>query len=278
MTTRVAALPDTLARAPCDDEVARDVWIGAASKILTTEGSQAISIARLARELQVTRGAFYWHFENRQTLLFELHKHLEARCRPPVLPLLGRSDFDTGMLAMLDAVFEPCAETRQAEQIEGTLLLWSATDAEVHDAVVLRHVERSAAIHRFLLRNGCSTAEARLRARILCTMCFGQGAEDLRQSEISYPTDLPCLFRYIAGRDLAAAALSRHLNRTLPARRQSRLEGWSIASPAAIGTATTVTRIRRIWWNVTISGETPNDNAIRPISTTPPGAKHMNST
>lgn len=222
MTTRVAAPPDTLARVPCDDEVARDTWINAACEILTVEGSQAISIARLARELQVTRGAFYWHFENRQTLLLALHKHLEARCRPPVVPLLARSGFDAGMLALLDAVFEPCAETRQAEQIEGTLLLWSASDAEVRDAVVLRHVERSAAIHRFLRRNGCSTVEARLRARILCTMCFGQGAEEPRQSEISYPTDLPWLFRYIAGKDLAPAALSRHLNRTLPARRQPR--------------------------------------------------------
>ncbi|MGI9498851.1 MAG: helix-turn-helix domain-containing protein, partial [Geminicoccaceae bacterium] len=47
----------------------RDDWIAAALAVLVESGVEAVQITVLAKRLKVTRGSFYWHFENRETLL-----------------------------------------------------------------------------------------------------------------------------------------------------------------------------------------------------------------
>ncbi len=46
-----------------------ETWCYAALKQIATSGTVGISVEGLARELGVTKGSFYWHFENRQALL-----------------------------------------------------------------------------------------------------------------------------------------------------------------------------------------------------------------
>jgi AcrR family transcriptional regulator len=49
--------------------LSRDAWITGAIKALVEEGLEAIAVEPLARQLGVTKGSFYWHFENREELL-----------------------------------------------------------------------------------------------------------------------------------------------------------------------------------------------------------------
>ena len=44
-------------------------WIDAALKTLADQGVDAVRVERLAETLGVTKGSFYWHFENRDALL-----------------------------------------------------------------------------------------------------------------------------------------------------------------------------------------------------------------
>lgn len=46
-----------------------DDWERAALAVLEAEGFAAVTIARVARELGVTKGSFYWHYENRDDLI-----------------------------------------------------------------------------------------------------------------------------------------------------------------------------------------------------------------
>jgi AcrR family transcriptional regulator len=46
-------------------QLAPDDWIHAAIEGLLKHGAQGARIARLARELGVTPGSFYWHFRDR---------------------------------------------------------------------------------------------------------------------------------------------------------------------------------------------------------------------
>jgi AcrR family transcriptional regulator len=55
-----------LARTP------RTAWIGAGLQALAAGGPDAVRIEALARTLGVTKGSFYWHFDNRKALLDEL--------------------------------------------------------------------------------------------------------------------------------------------------------------------------------------------------------------
>ncbi|MER7466939.1 TetR/AcrR family transcriptional regulator [Streptomyces sp. NPDC097981] len=49
--------------------VTKDDWTMAALRALARGGLPAVAVDVLARELAVSRGSFYWHFENREALL-----------------------------------------------------------------------------------------------------------------------------------------------------------------------------------------------------------------
>ncbi|MFI5529342.1 TetR/AcrR family transcriptional regulator [Kitasatospora sp. NPDC051853] len=49
--------------------VTRDDWTMAALRALARGGVPAVAVDVLAKELEVSRGSFYWHFKNREALL-----------------------------------------------------------------------------------------------------------------------------------------------------------------------------------------------------------------
>jgi len=49
-----------------------DDWVTAALEVLVSDGISAVKILPLAKRLGVTRGSFYWHFENHEALLNRL--------------------------------------------------------------------------------------------------------------------------------------------------------------------------------------------------------------
>ncbi len=54
------------------ERLSADDWVAAALEVLVNEGIDAVKILSLARKLGVTRGSFYWHFENHEALLNRL--------------------------------------------------------------------------------------------------------------------------------------------------------------------------------------------------------------
>ncbi|WP_354637678.1 TetR/AcrR family transcriptional regulator [Kitasatospora camelliae] len=65
-------------------KVRKDDWTMAALRALARGGVAAVAVDGLAKELGVTRGSFYWHFDNREALLvaaletWELHTTTEV--------------------------------------------------------------------------------------------------------------------------------------------------------------------------------------------------------
>lgn len=49
-----------------------DDWVSAALDVLVSDGISAVKVLPLAKRLGVTRGSFYWHFENHEALLSRL--------------------------------------------------------------------------------------------------------------------------------------------------------------------------------------------------------------
>jgi AcrR family transcriptional regulator len=52
-------------------------WLSAALVALRTEGIAGVRVERLARDLNVAKSGFYWHFENRDRLYEDLLEHWE---------------------------------------------------------------------------------------------------------------------------------------------------------------------------------------------------------
>jgi AcrR family transcriptional regulator len=47
-------------------------WLKQALEILDNEGIHKVKVEYLARQLGVTKGSFYWHFKNHETLIREM--------------------------------------------------------------------------------------------------------------------------------------------------------------------------------------------------------------
>lgn len=54
-----------------------EAWCKAALNLITREGVQAVAVEPMTRALGVTKGSFYWHFENRDALVHETLKRWE---------------------------------------------------------------------------------------------------------------------------------------------------------------------------------------------------------
>jgi AcrR family transcriptional regulator len=70
---------------PAPTRTPRTSWIDAGLRALAAGGPDAVRIEPLAQELGVTRGGFYWHFEDRQALLDEMLDTWERRSTDEVL-------------------------------------------------------------------------------------------------------------------------------------------------------------------------------------------------
>src|SRR5919106_3485389 len=63
----------------------RGKWIEAGLRALAAGGPDAVRIDTLAKALGVTRGGFYWHFDDRRALLDELLDTWERRSTEEVI-------------------------------------------------------------------------------------------------------------------------------------------------------------------------------------------------
>ena len=57
----------------------REDWVAVARKVLVKSGIDDVKVDGLAKRMKVTRGSFYWHFEDRQALLDALLEDWRGR-------------------------------------------------------------------------------------------------------------------------------------------------------------------------------------------------------
>jgi AcrR family transcriptional regulator len=72
----------------------RSSWIDQGLRALAAGGPDAVRIEPLAQALGVTRGGFYWHFEDRRALLEEMLDTWERRSTDEVLERVEREGGD----------------------------------------------------------------------------------------------------------------------------------------------------------------------------------------
>jgi AcrR family transcriptional regulator len=74
----------------------RSKWIQAGLRALAAGGPDAVRIEPLAQALGVTRGGFYWHFEDRRALLEEMLDTWERATTEDVVERLEQEGGDAG--------------------------------------------------------------------------------------------------------------------------------------------------------------------------------------
>lgn len=157
-------------RTPRDINVHLDraAWIDTALHVLAKRGIDGVRIEVLAKQLEVTKGSFYWHFKDRAALLEEMLQEWRRRATLGIIERLERTDEAPlkRMLRLLRLQFD----AKQAEfgaDVELSVRLWGRHDASA--ASVLREIDelRLRYISKLMVGIGKTESEARARAVLI---------------------------------------------------------------------------------------------------------------
>jgi len=137
---------------------------------LAAGGPEAVRIEALAKDLGVSKGGFYWHFEDREALLAETFDAWErAMIDDVIVSVEGASDDSRARLRRL---FSMASGAKELFAVELALRDWSRRDRAI--AKRLRRVDdRRMEFLRSLFGQFCSEEDAEARAMLTYTLFIG---------------------------------------------------------------------------------------------------------
>jgi AcrR family transcriptional regulator len=158
----------------------REDWLRAARAELIEGGILAVRVGRLARRLSVTRGSFYWHFENHADLLRQLLRDWRDTNTEPFERVLQTH---RGGVAQFDAVAELwLSESEYDPRFDTAVREWARVSKPV--AAVMRRADqrRIAILRQIFLNAGHKDPDASIRARVAYFHQVGYYALGFRES------------------------------------------------------------------------------------------------
>lgn len=149
----------------------RSSWIDAGLSALAAGGPEAVRIEPLAQALGVTKGGFYWHFDNRATLLEEMLDTWERISIEEVIEQVEREGGDGR--TRLRRLFALAADRRELLRIDLAVRDWARREPAV--ATRLRRVDnRRADYLRGLFGDFCADADdVEARCLLVVTLWIG---------------------------------------------------------------------------------------------------------
>ncbi len=147
--------------------LARTDWVDAAYAVFEVAGLRAIRVETLARELDTTKGSFYWHFASRADLVDGVMTRWESRETDGVIAVAEQAGEPRDRLA---ALFRTVAGRSSAG--ERTLYVEAATEG-VADTVARVTGRRIGFVADLLTRLGVPPDEARRRAVLALAIALG---------------------------------------------------------------------------------------------------------
>lgn len=115
----------------------RSKWISEGLRALAAGGPDAVRIELLAKKLGVTRGGFYWYFDDRRALLEEMLDRWEQAAFEDVVERVERGGGDAR--AKLARLFALAGESDELLRIDLAVRDWARRDESVAER--LRRVD-----------------------------------------------------------------------------------------------------------------------------------------
>lgn len=191
----------------------RGDWLIAGLRILIDEGIDAVRITRLADDLGVTRGSFYWHFRDRDDLLNGLIEFWSQKNTAAVREAVaGAPSLTDGILALFDAWIDP---ERFDPRLDHAMRDWARRSDRVRRAVDDADTERVAVIASLYRGFGYDEDEAFIRARVIYFGQIGYYALDLDESLAARLANLEAYYLCFTGTPIDPAAAAAYRRRYL---------------------------------------------------------------
>lgn len=191
----------------------RGEWLAVAIRIFIDEGVDAVRITRLAGELAVTRGSFYWHFADRDDLISAIVEFWARKNTAAVVSAVDSiEDLSAGILALFDtwidpAVFDP--------RLDLAIREWARRDTAIHKAVERADTRRIAAISALYSRCGYDTEDAFIRARVIYFTQIGYYALEVKEPLTRRLGYLESYYLSFTGRSIDPAVAESYRRRHL---------------------------------------------------------------
>jgi len=143
-------------------------WVEAAQQILIKNGIDAVRVDSLAKELNITRGSFYYHFKSRLELLENILTHWRTSTTERIILQLNKVDLSPKerLKQLLELPFRGKSATDTAA-FEIAIRGWARRDPLARQAMdeVDRH--RLAYIQSLLHQDGRDEIEAKDTANLI---------------------------------------------------------------------------------------------------------------
>ena len=197
---------------PPKPPLGRQDWLSAALRVLADEGIDALQITRLARELEATRGSFYWHFKDREDLLNSIIEKWQAANSGIIARTLeNAASLTEGVLSLFHFWVH---DERFSNNLDQAMRNWAYHDATVGNAMRREDDNRVAAIAGFFRKHGYGEDDAFVRARVIYFTQVAYYALHIEESMTARLNLTEHYFRTFTGREIdneQAAAFRRRM-------------------------------------------------------------------
>ncbi len=146
-------------------------WIKTGIEALRVHGSSALKADRLAKELGISRGSFYWHFRDlRDYLELTLQFWEESAVDQPyaIAEASNHADAEAILESLVDQAFAG------SMSLEAAVFSWGTEFPPAAEAMARVNAKRFALLQSLFSDLGFSPSDAQLRAYVLLTSYLGR--------------------------------------------------------------------------------------------------------
>ena len=187
-------------------------WLQRALEAFVSEGIDAVRVTRLAHDLGVTRGSFYWHFENREDLIDALVGYWKDKNTAAITQAVASAD------SLADGIFrffETCIDTASFDpRLDLAIREWSRRSPSIRKLVDQEDAARIESLQKYFASFDYSMPDALIRARVLYYSQIGFYALEIEESLNTRMGYTESYFECFTGRKLEpqqAAAFKQHI-------------------------------------------------------------------
>ncbi|KAB2657963.1 TetR/AcrR family transcriptional regulator [Brucella tritici] len=148
---------------PAQPRLTRADWLSAALDLLVENGIDAVRITRLAEQLGVTRGSFYWHFADRGELLAALIEVWAQSNTASIIRAATTPDtIEDRVLALFMCWLDP---ELFDPKLDFAVRDWARGETELQTVIAKADQQRMEAMIAMFAEHGFTEREAIIRAR-----------------------------------------------------------------------------------------------------------------